>query len=130
MEHADYQSCELIYSNSDYQPDGGKGCEQALYRHHWIQPPPDVRTYARIAGHVLIYRMFFFLYMFLANQQLIFRNILLCRPSQRSDRSQVPSQVETHPEIGCQLWAGETPDSNPGLQDNIYRMVMCLHMMR
>jgi hypothetical protein len=32
--------------------------------------------------------------------------------------SQVLSQVATHQEIGSQLWAGETPDSNPGLQDN------------
>jgi hypothetical protein len=26
--------------------------------------------------------------------------------------------VATPQEIGSQLWAGETPDSNPGLQDN------------
>jgi hypothetical protein len=30
----------------------------------------------------------------------------------------VPSLVATHQEIGSQLWAGETPDSNLGLQDN------------
>jgi hypothetical protein len=64
------------------------------------------------------YTGFFFLYMFLANQWFIFSNFLLCCPSQRSARSQVPSQVATHQEIGSQLWAGETLDSNPGLQDN------------
>jgi hypothetical protein len=47
-----------------------------------------------------------------------FRNFLLCCPSLRSARSQVLSQVATHQEIGSQLWAGETPDLNPGLQDN------------
>jgi hypothetical protein len=26
--------------------------------------------------------------------------------------------VATHQKIGSQLWAGEMPDSNPGLQDN------------
>jgi hypothetical protein len=56
--------------------------------------------------------------MFLANQWFIFHNFLLCCPSQRSARSQVPSQVATHQEIGSQLWAGEMPDSNPGLEDN------------
>ncbi len=60
----------------------------------------------------------FFLYMFLANQQFISYNFLLYRPSQRSARSKVPSQVATHQKIGSQLWAGETPDSNPRLQDN------------
>jgi hypothetical protein len=45
-------------------------------------------------------------------------NFLLCCPWQRSSRSQVPSQVATHQEIGSQLWARETTDSNPGLQDN------------
>jgi hypothetical protein len=58
----------------------------------------------------------FILYMFLAQQRFIFRNFLLCCPSQMSARSQeVPSQVATHQEIGSQLWAGETPDSNPGV---------------
>ncbi len=56
--------------------------------------------------------------MFLANQRLISHNFLLCRPSQRSARSQVPSQVATNQKIGSQLWAGETLDLNPGLQDN------------
>jgi hypothetical protein len=46
-----------------------------------------------------------------------FHNFLLCRPSQKSARSQVQSQVATHQEIGSQLWAG-APDLNQGLQDN------------
>jgi hypothetical protein len=54
----------------------------------------------------------------LANQRFIFHNFLLCCLSQKSSYSQVPSQVATHREIGSQLWAGETPDSNSGLQDN------------
>ncbi len=49
--------------------------------------------------------------MFLANQRFIFHNFLLCCPSQRSARGQVPSQVATHQEMGNQLLAGETPDS-------------------
>jgi hypothetical protein len=60
----------------------------------------------------------FFLCMFLVNQWFIFRNFHLCCPSQRAARSQGPSEVTTYQEIGSQLWAGETPDSNPGLQDN------------
>ncbi len=56
--------------------------------------------------------------MFLAKQRCIFHNFLLCCPSQRSARSQVPSKVATHQEICSQLWAGEKLDSNPGLQDN------------
>ncbi len=47
----------------------------------------------------------------------IFRNFLLRCPSQSSARSQVPSQVVTYLE-SSQLWAGKTPDLNPGLQDN------------
>ncbi len=46
--------------------------------------------------------------MFLANQQFISHDFLICRPSQRSACSQVPSQVATHQKIGSQLWAGET----------------------
>ncbi len=56
--------------------------------------------------------------MFLANQRFNSHNFLLCIPSQRSAHSQVPSQVATHQKIGSQLWAGETPNLNPGLQDN------------
>ncbi len=47
-----------------------------------------------------------------------YRSFFLCCPSQRSARSQVPSQMATHQEIGSQVCAGETPNSNPGLQDN------------
>ncbi len=39
-------------------------------------------------------------------------------PHRRSARSQVQSQVATHQKLGGQLWTGEMPDSNPGLQDN------------
>jgi hypothetical protein len=46
---------------------------------------------------------FLFLYKFLASQQFISHNFLLCHPSQRSARSQVPSQVATHQKIGSQL---------------------------
>ncbi len=57
--------------------------------------------------------------MFLTNQWFnFFYHFHLCCPSQRSACSQLPSQVATHYEIGSQLWAGETPDSDPGLQDN------------
>jgi hypothetical protein len=62
---------------------------------------------------------FFSLYVF-----GIFHNFLLCRPSQRSALSQVPSQVATLQKIGSLLWAGEVPDSNLGLQDY---SLMCYH---
>jgi hypothetical protein len=61
---------------------------------------------------------FFFFFVCFGEPVVHFRNFHLCCPSQRSARSQVPSEVATHQEIGSQLWAGETPDSNPGLQDN------------
>ncbi len=63
------------------------------------------------------YLFLFFLICFWANKRSIFHNFFLCCPSQRSAIGQVPSQVATHQEMGNQLWAGETPDSNPGLQD-------------
>jgi hypothetical protein len=66
----------------------------------------------------IFFKFFFFLSMFVANQRFISHNLLLCRPLQRSVRSQVPSQVATPQMISSQLWAGETPDSNPELQDN------------
>jgi hypothetical protein len=62
---------------------------------------------------------FFFFSLYVFGEPVVhFRNFHLCCPSQRSARSQVPSEVATHQEIGSQLWAGETPDLNPGLQDN------------
>ncbi len=64
-----------------------------------------------------ISQIFFSLYV-LGGTAVHFCNFLLCCPSQRSAPSQVPSQVATQLEIGSQLWAGETPDLNPGLQDN------------
>jgi hypothetical protein len=54
---------------------------------------------------------FFSLYVF-GEPAVHFHNFLLCCPSLRSAHSQVPSQVATHQEIGSQLWAGETLDSN------------------
>jgi hypothetical protein len=77
-----------------------------------------INIYSWLKFHTVPKSRFFFLYMFLSNQRFISHNLLLCRPSQRSARSQVPSQVATHQMIGSQLWAGETPDSNPGLEDN------------
>ncbi len=67
--------------------------------------------------YIYIYIYIYTVYVF-GEPAVHFRNFLLCSPSQRSARSQVPSQVATHQEIASQLWAGETPDSNPGLQDN------------
>jgi hypothetical protein len=66
------------------------------------------------------WREIFFLFSFYVSgePEVHFHNFLLCCPSQRSARSQVPSQVATHQENGSQLWAGETPDLNPGLKDN------------
>jgi hypothetical protein len=62
--------------------------------------------------------LYFFSFYVFGEPEVHFRNFLLCCPSHWSARSQVPSQVATHQEIGSQLWAGETPDLNPGLQDN------------
>ncbi len=45
-------------------------------------------------------------------------HFLLFSPLSPLAHSQMPSQVATHQEIGSQLLGGETPDSNPGLQDN------------
>ncbi len=51
-----------------------------------------------------VFHKFFFLYMFLANQWFISHNFLLCRPSQRSARSQVPTQPSAIP-------GGNPPDN-------------------
>ncbi len=67
---------------------------------------------------VKIWNIFLSLYVFWQTSSSFFCNLLLCCPSQWSAQSQVPSQVATHQEICSQLWAGETPDSDPGLQDN------------
>ncbi len=61
---------------------------------------------------------FFSFYVFGEPVVLFSCNFLLCCPSQRSAHSQVASQVATHQEIGNQLWDGEMPDSNLGLQDS------------
>ncbi len=60
----------------------------------------------------------YFFSLYVLPKWFISHNFLRCRPSQRSALSQVPSQVATHRKIGSQLWAGETPDPNPGLQDD------------
>jgi hypothetical protein len=77
--------------------------------------PMAQHTYQKTKCQLLLT---FFLYMFLVNQQFIFRNFHLCRPSQKLAHSQVLSQVATQQEIGSQLWAGDMPDLNLGLQDN------------
>jgi hypothetical protein len=59
--------------------------------------------------------LFLYIYIFLTNERFISHNLLLCRPSQKSVRSQVPSQVATHQTIGSQLWAGEMPGFEPGI---------------
>ncbi len=56
-------------------------------------------------------------------------NFLLCLPSQRPALSQVPSQVATLQKIGSLLWAGEAPDLNPGLLDNMLNF-QNLHVVR
>jgi hypothetical protein len=86
----------------------------------WIFPEslPHARIFRIFSEYLDTPGIFFFLYMFLANERVISHSFLLCRPSQRSARSQVPSQVATHQMISCQRSAGEIPDSNPGLQDN------------
>jgi hypothetical protein len=51
-------------------------------------------------------KTFFFFVCFLANQQFIYRNFLLCHPSQRSARSQVTSQVAIQQEIAVSCGLG------------------------
>jgi hypothetical protein len=65
----------------------------------------------------------FFSFYVIGEPAVHYRNFLLCCPSQRSARSQVPSEVATHQEIGSQLWAGKTPDWNP-LHEN---SLACYH---
>ncbi len=79
-----------------------------------------------ISHHILFSNVHYFLF-FICFWQIsdsffvIFSSVA---PSQRSAHSQVPSQVATHKEIGSQLWAGEMPDSNLGLQDS---SLACCH---
>jgi hypothetical protein len=56
--------------------------------------------------------------MFLANQQFIFVILSSVAPHRGQPAAKCHPKVATHQEIGSQLWAGETPDLNPGLQDN------------
>jgi hypothetical protein len=63
---------------------------------------------------------FFFLHVFLANQRFISQSSPL---SPLKKVSPQPSAISggnpaTHRMLGSQLWAAETPHSNPGLQDN------------
>ncbi len=75
---------------------------------------------SEIFSYNICFGKFFFFFICFWN----FHNFLLCRPSQRSALSKVPSQVATLQKIGNLLWAGEVPDSNPGLQDY---SLMCYH---
>ncbi len=61
--------------------------------------------------------MFFFLCMFLANQRFIFLIFSSVAPHRGQPAAKCHPKVATNQKIGSQLWAGETPDSNPGLQD-------------
>ncbi len=58
--------------------------------------------------------------MFLANQWFIFVIFFFSSvaPHRGQSAAKYHPKVATHQEIGSQLWAGETPDLNPGLQDN------------
>jgi hypothetical protein len=56
--------------------------------------------------------------MFLGNQWFIFVIFSSVAPHRGQPAAKYHPKVATHQEIGSQLWAGETPDSNPGLQDN------------
>ncbi len=80
--------------------------------------PAELAQYYRVWYLINSVGMVFFFFVFFWRTRVHFRNFHLCCPLQRSAHSQVPSEVATHQEIGSQLWAGETPYSNPGLQDN------------
>jgi hypothetical protein len=56
--------------------------------------------------------------MFLGNQLFIFVIFSSVAPHRGQPAAKCQRKVATHQEIGSQLWAGETLDSNPGLQDN------------
>ncbi len=62
--------------------------------------------------------LFFFFVCFLANQRFIFVIFSSVAPHRGQPAAKCHPKVATHQEIGSQLWAGETPDSNPGQQDN------------
>ncbi len=61
---------------------------------------------------------FFFLCMFLGYQRFIFVIVSSVAPHRGQPAAKCHPWVATHQEIGSQLWAGETLDSNQGLQDN------------
>jgi hypothetical protein len=92
-------------------------CWSAGVMHLWALVRPSTEP-GFFLEHYMV-TTFFFLYMFFGEPTVhFFPNFFLYRPSQRSARSQVPSQVAAHQEVGSQLWAGETPDLNSGLLDN------------
>jgi hypothetical protein len=67
-------------------------------------------------NHHFIY-LFFSLYVF-GEPAVHFRKFSSVAPHRGQPAAKCHPWVATHQEIGSQLWAGETPDSNPGLQDN------------
>jgi hypothetical protein len=70
---------------------------------------------------------FFFLCMFLGNQRFFFVIFSSVAPHRGQPAAKCHPCVATHQEIGSQLWAGETPDSNPGLQDNSLVLPLSYH---
>ncbi len=75
-------------------------------------------TAASLTRLIIVGHIFFFLCMFLGNQRFIFVIFSSVAPHRGQPAAKGHPWVATHQEIGSQLWAGETPDSNPGLQDN------------
>jgi hypothetical protein len=82
------------------------------------------RVFGTARAPQIIYLFFFFLCMFLANQRFIFIIFSSVAPHRGQPAAKCHPKVATHQKIGSQLWAGETPDSNPGLQDN---SLVCYH---
>jgi hypothetical protein len=66
---------------------------------------------------VLSSGLLFFFFMFFSKQWFIFGFFSSVAPHRGQSAAMWPFQVATHQEIGNQLWAGETPDSNLGLQE-------------
>jgi hypothetical protein len=62
--------------------------------------------------------------MFLANHRFMFIIFFSVAPHRGQPAAKYHPKVATHQEIGSQLWAGETPDLNLGLQDN---SLVCYH---
>ncbi len=62
--------------------------------------------------------------MFLANHRFIFIIFFSVAPHRGQPAAKYHPKVATHQKIASQLWAGEMPDLNPGLQDN---SLVCYH---